>query len=440
MNTPSHAIGRAPARPRAPRSSTRPAARPVEWLRALTPLWGMLLAAGLIVSRRPDAVAYARFWAEDGKLFYADVYQHGLFATLTVPQSGYFQELPVLAAGLAQLVPLAVAPLAMNLVAIAVRVLPVGLLLSRRAQTIAPDVRVRGLLAALYLALPGAPEANANADNALWFMAVAAVIVLMLRPPRRTSARVLDTAILALCAVTGVFSIALAPLALLYRRWRGTAAVSKLTLAILAAGGALQVVSIFVLEYHLPGGFGAAPRLTAPLHATVTGFFRVFGARVIAEPLLGNSVALSAAAATILGAMGVVGALGAFRRGTPELRLMIAFGAALFTMALARPIGVGWPQLLVFPEGSRYFIIPQLAAAAALVWAIGHVRRAPWRVLLVGVLAYMCLVTIPREWAYTPFRQTDYTRQAALFEHARPGRHMRFELEPRGWSMVLVKR
>ncbi|MGH2905043.1 MAG: hypothetical protein ACRDK7_15885 [Solirubrobacteraceae bacterium] len=124
----------------------------------------------LIVSRRPDAVTHAQFWAEDGKLFYANVYTHGLFATLAVPASGYFQELPILAADIAQLVPLAFAPLVMNSIAITVQVLPVGLLLSRRAETIAPDIRVRSLLAALYIALPGAPESNANVDNALWFL------------------------------------------------------------------------------------------------------------------------------------------------------------------------------------------------------------------------------------------------------------------------------
>src|SRR4029077_6266399 len=246
----------------------------------LLPLWGMLFAGLLVVSRRPDAIEHAQFWAEDGKLFYADVYNRGLLATLAVPQSGYFQELPTLAAGIAQLVPLAFAPLVTNTIASAVRVLPVGLLLSRRAETISPDIRVRALLAALYIALPGSPESDGNIDNALWYLAPAAVIVLMLRPPARRSARVLDVTTVALCSVTGVFSIALAPLAFSYRHWRGRDAVSRLTLAILTAGAAIQLLAIFVLEYHLPHGFGAEPRITSPLHASIPGFFRVLGVRV----------------------------------------------------------------------------------------------------------------------------------------------------------------
>ncbi len=403
------------------------------------PLWGMLLAGALIVSRRPDAIMHAQFFAEDGTLFYTNVYNHGLLATLVVPQSGYFQELPVLAAGIAQLVPLALAPLVTNSIAIVIRVLPVGLLLSRRAETISPDIRVRALLAALYIGLPGAPESNANVDNALWYLAVAAVIVLMLRPPVSRAARVLDVAVVALCSVTGVFSIALAPLAFLYRRWRGATSVSRLNLAILTTGAAVQLLAIFVLEYHLPHGFYAQPRDVQPLHATVSGFFRIFGARVIAEPLLGNTIELNAAVAILLGLLAAVGGVVAFRRGTAELKLTIGFGAALFVMALARPWGIGWPGLTLFPTGSRYFIIPQFAAVATLVWAVGYTHR-PWRVVLAGVLLFMCLVTIPTTWKYPSFEDNGFAQQASQFEHARPGTRMIFPLEPGGdWSMTLVR-
>ena len=403
------------------------------------PLWGMLLAGALVVSRRPDALTHAQFWAEDGNLFYTDVYNHGLLATLVVPQSGYFQELPTFAAGIAQLVPLAFAPLVTNSIAIVIRALPVGLLLSRRAETIAPDIRVRALLAALYIGLPGAPESNANVNNALWYLAVAAVIVLMLRPPVGRSARVLDITVVALCSVTGVFSIVLAPLALLYRRWRAPQSVSGLLLAILAAGAAIQLLAIFVLEYHLPHGFNAQPREVLPLHATMSGFFRILGARVIAEPLLGNTVALNAAPAILLGLLAAGGGVVAFRRGTAQLKLMIAFGGALFVMAIVHPLDTDWPGLMLFPTGSRYFIIPQLAAAAMLVWAIGY-TRGPSRVALAGVLVFVCLITIPLNWTYPAFEGMGFAQQASQFEHARPGTRVIFPLEPGGdWSMTLVK-
>ncbi len=403
------------------------------------PLWGMLLAAVLIISRRPDVITDAQFWAEDGNLYYADVYNHGLLATLMVPQNGYFTVLPTLAAGIAQFVTLASAPLVTNAIAILIRVLPVGLLLSSRAKTISPDIRIRGLLAALYIALPGGGETDGNIVNALWYLAIAATIVLMLQAPVSRFARIFDITIIALCSLTGVFAIVLAPLAFLYRRWRGAGAVSRLTLAILVAGAAIQLLAIFVLEYHVPSGFGAGPRPSTPLHPSIQGFFEILGSRVIAVPLLGSPTLLGAAAAALLGLVGAACAVLAFRRTTPELRLLMGFGGAVFAMALARPLDADWPGLTFSTSGARYFIIPQLAVIATLVWAVGRKQSGLLRTAGIGMLLYVALVTIPQNWAYSPLQETNFAYQAALFEKQSPGTQTNFELEPEGWSMTLTK-
>ncbi|MGH7106053.1 MAG: hypothetical protein ACREFT_06060 [Acetobacteraceae bacterium] len=248
----------------------------------------------------------------------------------------------------------------------------------------------------------------------------------------------LDIVIVAMCSVTGVFCIALAPLAFLYRRWRGPERVPRSILAILTTGAVIQLLALFVLQYHLPSGFGIVPRPSVPPHATVSGFFQILGAKVIAGGLLGNSVTLSAAAAAILGLLGFVGAMMAFRRENAELRLMLGFGSALFAMALAHPAGIDWPTLMKIPA-SRYFIIPQLAAAAALVWAIGHNRRSSWHMAFAGILLYICVVTVPLNWRYHPFEENGFAQQAAQFEREPPGAHIEFPLEPGGWSMTLVK-
>jgi hypothetical protein len=150
---------------------------------SVVPSAASLFAALLILSRRPDAVFGAQLWAEDGRLTVANVYQHGLLATMLLPQAGYFNELQALTASFAlHVAPLTLVPAAMNSIAITVRVLPVGLLLSDRARTITPDRRVRGLLAGLYIALPGFYDTDANVDNAIWYLAIAAALVLVLAP------------------------------------------------------------------------------------------------------------------------------------------------------------------------------------------------------------------------------------------------------------------
>jgi hypothetical protein len=49
-----------------------------------------LVAFGVLVLRRPDAIFNAQFYAEDGKYWYADAYNHG-WACVFMPQWGYLQ-------------------------------------------------------------------------------------------------------------------------------------------------------------------------------------------------------------------------------------------------------------------------------------------------------------------------------------------------------------
>lgn len=89
-----------------------------------------LLACAVVISRRPDVILHAQFYAEDAHVWFADAYNLGWWRALFNAQDGYFQTVPRLGAALALLAPMARAPLVMNAIAIAVQVLPVNLLFS----------------------------------------------------------------------------------------------------------------------------------------------------------------------------------------------------------------------------------------------------------------------------------------------------------------------
>src|SRR5215467_632304 len=84
-----------------------------------------LASFAILLSRRPDAILNAQFWAEDGKFWFADAYNIGI-RSLWIPEAGYFHIFPRLAAYVALAVPLDRAPLVMNLFGIAFQILPVG--------------------------------------------------------------------------------------------------------------------------------------------------------------------------------------------------------------------------------------------------------------------------------------------------------------------------
>src|SRR5438067_4282289 len=92
-----------------------------------------LVGFGIIFSRRPDAILNAQFWAEDGQRWYADAYQFGI-RCLLIPDElgGYFHSVSRLSALTALIFPFSMAPLVMNLIAIAIQILPASIFLSSR--------------------------------------------------------------------------------------------------------------------------------------------------------------------------------------------------------------------------------------------------------------------------------------------------------------------
>jgi hypothetical protein len=403
----------------------------------------MLFAAVLVISRRPDAVTNAQFWAEDGTVFYANVYAHGLFATLVVPVGGYLNVLPVLVTGASQMVPLTIAALAMNVGAIAVQVLPVGLLLGRRATTVSPNFAVRILLCALYIGLPGAASVDANITDAAVHLAIVAALVLVLAPPQRVWGRVGDGAILLVCGLTGVFSIVLAPLAFLQRRRLGEEATPRWMATLLSGCAAVQLACIGLFSNRLPAGFVTGPRERIPLRASVSAFWQVLGTRVLTPSIIGVGPAGSLGGNVMIvgvGAVGLIGAYAAVRTGPPALRLFVLFGLGMLVLALVDPLDTTWSGLTQPPNGERYFVIPQLAVVATLVWLIGSGRPRFARAGALVAIAVSILLTMPAGWSYAPFADTSFSTQAEKFEAAKPGTLVILPLNPTPWQMALVKR
>ena len=133
-----------------------------------------VIASAIVISRRPDALLNAQFYAEDGTLWYADAYNQGAIRALFIPVVGYFQTFSRLIGALAQPLPLLWVPLFFNLVAITIQVLPVNLLISERFSKLSPNLQTRLVLAFLYLVLPNSAEPHANVTNCQWRLALLA--------------------------------------------------------------------------------------------------------------------------------------------------------------------------------------------------------------------------------------------------------------------------
>jgi hypothetical protein len=422
-------------------SSSPPADQPPRWRPdSLIQIAGTLIALGLIISRRPDAITHAQFWAEDGRVFFANVYNHGLPATLATPQAGYFVTFTTLAAALAQLVSLGHAPLVMNLAAIGAQALPVALILSRRAERYAPDVRLRILFALLYVAVIRAPEVDETAVNAQWHLAVAGLLVLLAAPPRHRWQRVGDGVILVLMASTGPFCIVLLPLAWLHRRARDATSVPGWMIGILAAGAVLQLLSL-AGAFSSVNGTLVDPRPSVSLQPTLHLAARILGGRVVAGTLIGEASGITLPAVLHLLVLLLAGLAVVYLMltGSSEIRCVLLFAGALLALALLRGTA-SWRLLAVPGAGARYFVIPDLAVLAVLLWLLAAAVPLPIRAAA-GALVVVALVnTIATGWQDPPFVSLGFPKAATAFERAPAGTAAVFTLNPGlPWTMTLVK-
>jgi hypothetical protein len=397
-----------------------------------------LVSCLILVTRRPDAVFHAQFYAEDGHVWFADAYNLGWWHALFRAQDGYFQTFPRLAAALALLAPLALAPMALNLAALAVQVLPVNLLLWSRSSAWG-SLRFRALLAIAYLALPNSREMTIAVTSSQWLLALSAFLVLAASPPAGAAERAVDLVVLALCGLTGPFCFFLLPIAALIalRRgghWSWIKTGVLFTLALVQAWGLLMI--------------DAGGRSHAALGASPALFLRILGGQIYFAALLGGNGLAANSSHTVFFLLAFAAIAGTslvafcFVHAGFEMRLFFVLTAMFLIASLIFPAaypppGVTRWQLLAEASGIRYWFFPTLACVWSVLWA----SRSRIQVLQAASIVLLCVMCfgIVRDWRYPALRDLDYREEAKRFEASPPGTVMIIPENPQGWNIRLVK-
>jgi len=398
-----------------------------------------LIACALIVSRRPDAMVHAQFWAEDGRVWFADAYNLGWFAALSRTWTGYFLTLPRIAAGLALLVPLARAPLLLNLIAISIQALPVNLLLLKRSASWG-SLGFRALLGATYIGLPSSPEIHANITNSQWLLALCAFILIVASPPERKSGKVVDFSLMVLSGLTGPFCFFLTPIACYMAsrdrdRWR------RIPVCILIACSILQASALLFVSPAARAQWGV-------LGANPTLFIRIISGNVFLGTLIGaNHLAIQWGHGFFLFllfvALGGIAFLAAtFVRSTLNMRLFVILAFTIFAASLISPSSYAPPgttrwELVAGASAVRYWFLPTLAFAWSMVTAFKG-RNMILKSISAALLCVLCF-GIAGRWLRAPLQDFHFSESVARFESAPAGATVIIPLNPQGWSMQLVK-
>lgn len=395
-----------------------------------------LAAFAIIVSRRPDAVLNAQFYAEDGMVWYPDAYRFGVHSVV-MPVAGYLHVFTRLVALFTVLLPFSLAPLVMNLCAIVVQILPVNIFLSSRFSHI--PVRMRLLGSFLYLVIPNSWEINANITNVQWHLVLLACLVLLAQPANGRAWRIFDGAVLLLTSFSSPIAVLLVPVAAALW-WHRRLSWSAFSLALLIPGATVE--ALVALFSHT--------RSVDPIGASFVRFVHILGRQVFLSSILGWKAQLWLAPgpgllfiAVIATAAGLAVLFYALRYGPLELKAFIGFSFGVFALGLARPLAGApnhpqWVYLCIPGRGNRYYFLPMLGFLASLLWMATHAPALRGLRYFALLLLLSLPVGIFLDWSYPPLDDYQFHKYAEQFELAPSGTKIAIPINP-GMTMEITK-
>lgn len=392
------------------------------------------VALACFFTRWPQLFLQAQFYAEDGKLWYADAYQGGWLHSLTLPYAGYLNTLQRLASGPAMLVPFHDAPTVNAIVGLLFQALPIPILLSARCRNWA-SLPMRAVFAAIYIALPNSREIFVDLGNSQWHLALVAVLLAFGEPPRSVAGRVLEGTMFLMAGFCGPFCILLVPIVLTYwwlRRY-------SWTLLIAFAMSIGTTVQLFLVT-HTHGA-----RVQNALGAGLAPLLRIFGAQVVLNSMLGGHSFTGRLPMFIILAAVCMGATIYFtlaRRATLPMKLLLAYTLLLFAASLRTPqVGGDKPLWWSLTESGdcRYWFFPVLSFLWGTVWCVLCAPLPAVRRLAACILC-LSVVGISYDWEYKRFEDQHFSVYAAQFEAAHPGERIVIPITPHEWTMELIKK
>jgi len=380
-----------------------------------------------------------QFWAEDGRNWYADAYNHGPIAALFTTEAGYYQTISRLIAGVSLILPLEYAPLVFNASAMLIQVGVAMFIVSDRCRTLLEDIKARYLLALMYLLLPNAWEVFGNLTNSQWHLALLVCLMIASAEPATKIGRAFDLGVTILAALSGPFCLLLLPVACIQSYL--TRSRHKIVIAIiLALGCMVQAYGLLTTTREVQSALGASLDL----------FLQIVGRHIVLGPLVGirgfarlQSWGLwGSISAVIVTIGGLALAFFLFAKASAGVRLIMLYAAMICVTALAWPAVTlepgQWTVIANHPTALRYWFVPGFALYLGLIYLIFKDGTKAVRCVSAGLLL-ISLYGVIKDFRIDPLKDLDFKRRAAEFESAPSGTVVTIPINP-NWKMELTKK
>lgn len=201
----------------------------------------LVLFAVILILRAPWIFFQGRFWAEESTMFFGYALNHSFWDALTATHAGYYNFVANLSGMLATTVPLEYAPRVTVAIALAVYLLPAGLILFGAIPGLVNPLGKAAALALLLVA-PANPEVYLVTINAHFVLCAATGLVLVCQHGSRAGSYG-KYLLLGLDGLTGVVSTFLTPF-FWWQWWKERRRERLIQAAILSICAGMQVVAL----------------------------------------------------------------------------------------------------------------------------------------------------------------------------------------------------
>ena len=378
------------------------------------------LAAIILIFRKPDAAFNPQFFAEDGKIFYAQAYEEGI-ASATITYGGYLHLVPRLVAWLASHLDPLWAPAICAYFTFAAHLALILAIFSSRIR-----LPYKTGLALAFAVVPHTGEVFLNLTNLQWTLALGMILLAIANDARNTRQQVFDLVCAVVCGLTGPYSVFLIPV-FAYRAWARRTWESTILFVTLCAVGSIQAYLLFINRAEFVRQTPIdIPWLLSDMSARIYGTFWAGY----------NISTISASAFWIVLGLGLTVAFAYFvfsaqHWGYAQRVIAISW------FCLALPVGIKFVReafaLAPAVNGDRYFFVPHVLMMWSLVIFISGLTD--WKRVIPAAALAIAVIGNINDFVSTPmidFHWPNYVQPL------RERKEVHIPINPPGWSIDLV--
>ncbi|EHI1107471.1 glucosyl transferase [Escherichia coli] len=400
----------------------------------------------IMVMRRPDLISNPQFWAEDGKIWYAQAHNLGWFNSIILPQNGYYQTISKLTAAISLNFSLASAPLVMNIIAISIRCTLVLFLMSNRVSCL--SFLNRAIISAFILFMPHLEEVHANITNTHWYLSTYLFFILISDRAESNLWKGHDILVMVISGLSGPFIVFLAPILALrmLSESNGVGFVDKATNAIKKISlfevifGIICLIQLCTILISQSGD-----RSAAPLGASIPMLANILSSRVFIGFLTSEKQSLhlwdQQNLNYLISVAGCLVLIFLLIKGNWKEKSAVIFPFLMLFAALAKPMIhlelPQWPRIQ-FGAGQRYFVITSIFWVTCILFSVQHLSNH-LRITCTFLLALFIAISGYQNFNIHKLPDNRWDKEVVKYNDTPSGKRVILDINPKGWKIDLIK-